>query len=298
MLDHNFPLFSTNRSRTFDFRNLALPPGATLTRADSTTCATYTSAAGLIVTVAANVPRWTWSGGALQGLLVEPSRTNSIIRSEAFDNAAWGKAGGGTGSAPVVTADHAVAPDGNSTAERIVFDCGAGVTGSDSSLLNATSFSVTMGDSYVSGSYVKGTAGEQLILRPGGDVAYILHTFTGGWDRMYQGGASAVTGNKAFSSGIRQAQLGTMNALVTCWYWGAQGEIGGTTPSSYIKTDGSAVTRAADVLTLAVPNGTYTAVIERVSGVTTLFGQAVTTGVYTVPTDVSPLRRVTLRRAG
>lgn len=38
--------------------------------------------------------------------------------------------------------------------------------------------------------------------------------------------------------------------------------------------------------------------IERLSGVTRLSGQVVTGGTYTVPTDVSPLRRVALRRTG
>jgi hypothetical protein len=76
--------------------------------------------------------------------------------------------------------------------------------------------------------------------------------------------------------------------------WGSQIEAG-SAPSSYIPTAGSAVTRAADVLTLAAPNGTYAVDIERLSGTTNLTGQAVTAGTYTVPTDVSPLRRVTLR---
>ena len=54
------------------------------------------------------------------------ARYNQLTYSEQFDNAVWGKdfSGGGS-SAPVVTANYGVAPDGTTTADRIQFTRGA-----------------------------------------------------------------------------------------------------------------------------------------------------------------------------
>src|SRR6267142_838763 len=72
-------------------------PRATFTRADATTCATYIKNDGLVYTAAANVLRTEWvdlDGDGVRetpGLLLEGSRTNQFIRSEAIDDGAWTK---------------------------------------------------------------------------------------------------------------------------------------------------------------------------------------------------------------
>lgn len=66
--------------------------------------------------------------------------------------------------------------------------------------------------------------------------------------------------------------------------------------SSPIVTTSAAVTRAADVLSLAMADGTYDIDITRASGVTNVVGTVVSGGAYTVPTDLSPLQSVVARR--
>jgi len=60
--------------------------------------------------------------------LLKWSPHNQLTYSEQFDNAAWTKTSGGTGSAPTVTANAVAAPDGTVTADLVQFDKGAGVT--------------------------------------------------------------------------------------------------------------------------------------------------------------------------
>ncbi|MES2909839.1 MAG: phage tail protein [Pseudomonadota bacterium] len=75
---------------------------------------------------------------------VVSARINLLTKTDQFNDAAWGKTGGGTGIAPVVTANAALAPDGTMTADRIVFDKGAGATSTDQSRIqNAAIATIT-----------------------------------------------------------------------------------------------------------------------------------------------------------
>ena len=112
--DRNKPDFA------WDFRCGSLPPGSTFTRAS-----------GATVFDRDGVLKW--------------APENLVIQSQTFDNAAWTKAAGGTGSVPVVTANDALAPDGTLTADKVVFNAGAGTTTSDQSLITSTSITVTPG---------------------------------------------------------------------------------------------------------------------------------------------------------
>jgi hypothetical protein len=66
--------------------------------------------------------------------------------------------------------------------------------------------------------------------------------------------------------------------------------------TSPIITTSAAVSRPADVLGLALPDGTYAIDILRASGKTTIPIQTVTEGRWTVPPDISPLQRVVATR--
>src|SRR5689334_22188945 len=83
----------------------------TLTRADATTCATFADRDGILRTALANILRVEWvdlDGDGIRetpGVLIESSRTNSCLRSEALDDAAW------TADGTTVTANAAAAPD-------------------------------------------------------------------------------------------------------------------------------------------------------------------------------------------
>ena len=59
-----------------------------------------------------NIPRLDYSNGTCPSLLVEPQRTNRVLYSSSFDNAAWDKING------TMTANATTSPDGNLTAEQ------------------------------------------------------------------------------------------------------------------------------------------------------------------------------------
>src|SRR6267378_2002255 len=90
------------------------------TRADATTCATYIDYDGVIRLAAANLLRIEWvdlDGDGVRespGLFLEGSRTNSYLRSEEFDNAAWVK------TSATITANAALAPDGTTAGDTFV----------------------------------------------------------------------------------------------------------------------------------------------------------------------------------
>jgi len=78
------------------------------------TTATYVGSDGLIKTALANEVRFDYTNGSCPSILVEPQRTNLLLRSEEFDNAYWLKESAG------LTANQTTAPDGTNTADLIV----------------------------------------------------------------------------------------------------------------------------------------------------------------------------------
>ena len=77
------------------------------------TTATRVNENGIIESVANNIPRIDYTSG--QGaILVEPQRTNLVLRSEEFDNASWLK----SGSATTITENTTTAPNGTLTADK------------------------------------------------------------------------------------------------------------------------------------------------------------------------------------
>lgn len=108
--------------------------------------------------------------------------TNLILRAEEFDHAAWGKTGGGTGAAPVVTANTAQAPDGTMTADRIQFSQGAGVAGGDFSIIGQSGGALTTPAASV---YLKSNDGNNhtILVRPSTASGFTAFTVTPVWQR-------------------------------------------------------------------------------------------------------------------
>jgi hypothetical protein len=102
----------------WDFRSGAIPPGATFTRGSS---GWYFNSAGVLTSASSNVARFDYDPATLSplGYLAEMQSTNLLLRSEAFDNAAWSK------TTSSVSADQAVAPDGNTTMDKLIEDATA-----------------------------------------------------------------------------------------------------------------------------------------------------------------------------
>lgn len=223
----------------FDFTGGVLPVGASLTRASA---GTRTSAAGLVVSEAANVARFDHDPAtlALAGLLVEPARINALTYAEQFDQAAWTKV------SVTATANDRVAPDGSTTAERLVL-------GGNGYLQRAVSGTVMTASVWLYAS----AAGSGIQLGFYDDVAtgqYAAVPLAAGvWTRV------VVTRTLHPSSTDRRMQLLASASGATIWAWGAQVEANGSA-TSYIPTAAATASRSADVLTLAlgVADGTAT----------------------------------------
>jgi hypothetical protein len=219
-------------------------PAITFTRASN---ATFFDASGTLQTASNDTPRFDHSGGSSLGLLIEEARTNLLERSAEFDNAYWSKTSGGTGSAPVVTANVGVAPDGTTTADQIDFDRGAGNTSSDRSDIVRSSITVPATGDYTQSVWLKaataGDVGKQLAMRNVGGGAYLTVTLTANWVRYARTENTTTTTSRAWSI----ANRGTFTAdnTVSALVWGAQLEAGAF-PTSYIPTTSAAATRAAD----------------------------------------------------
>jgi hypothetical protein len=161
------------------------------------------------------------------------------LRSEEFDNATWIKA------TVNVTANYSIAPNGTTTAERIV-PTGGNVPG----YLNRVyqPINTILGTTYTFSVWAKSSASTPKmtlsILNTGGQVFSITNQWVRYSVQLTGTGGSAnlniYAGDVTFSTGITNSN----NEIEV---WGAQLEAGAY-PTSYIPTSSASVTRNADVI--------------------------------------------------
>ena len=223
---------------------------------------------GLIETVSSNVPRLNYPmiDGVVSGcpsLLLEPARTNLVQYSEDFNDASWGK------SNVSVNANSEISPSGDLTADTLT-KSSTGVDGTVTKVVSSTS------TGYVGSIFIKKDTNTsrfpEFFLRSSvnvveNEIYFQLNTSTGETAIRFQfGTASASTpvlingywrislytlANTDIRFGIRPSASNTLgtfdaNATGSTVVWGAQLEQG-SYATSYIPTQGSAVTRVADV---------------------------------------------------
>jgi len=223
------------------------------------TTATRVNSAGLIESVAINVPRLDYPPlGGCPSILVEPARTNLLLRSEEFNNASWAK----TGS--TVTANTTTSPDGNLTADKLIEDTS---TGSHSV---ARIGAISSAGTYTLSVYAKAAERTNIAIGNSSSNHFAIFNLSSG--TIVQGSQGTVT-NGAISSvdangyyriscniTVTAATSITINLVSTgtttsytgngtsgLFIWGAQLELG-SNPTSYIPTTTASVTRNADVI--------------------------------------------------
>ena len=224
------------------------------------TTATYVDADGVIQTALANEPRFDYSNGSCPSILVEPQRTNLLLRSEEFDNASWSKAN------VTVAANQTIAPDGNLTADLL-----AGIgTGTSYSYQNAT---VVSGQTYTISIFAKKNQTNFLqIFGSGGfgantwanfdlengtigskdaSTTATITAYPNGWYKCTISNTTVSTTDGCFFVPVNSATASrnpSFNATNHSIYiWGAQLEAG-SNATSYIPTVASTVTRNADAI--------------------------------------------------
>jgi hypothetical protein len=272
MLTPSFSLTATERvlpKLALDFTTASLDARVTVTRTTSATNpATYVNSSGLVALATNNQPRFDYNPITLvcKGLLIEEARSNLILQSEDLSSASWNKVvdGGVT-----ISANAIVAPDGNTTADKMIptvtsgFHC---VTQNVVVTTQSYSFSVfakageygylqifdSLTTDYVNFNLLTGVVGTS--------SAYTgsIEAFGNGWYRC--------KATNAFSASISGMRLGVVTAANASrgqafsgngsdglYLWGAQLEAG-TFATSYIPTTLTSLTRNADVVSMTGTN--------------------------------------------
>lgn len=261
-LSNAFPSVSPSLNLNF-VRNNRLDPRITYSRS---TTATYVGSDGYIKTAAINAPRFEYDPVLLapRGLLLEGPRTNLILYSEQFNNAAWTLASG------TVTANNAIAPDGTLSADKLVASSTAVpyldqahsiVSGSTYTYsIFVESAEVTLISMLLYGTYFNSGGANpsaSFNLSTGAITAQTttgatITNFGNGWWRI------SIT-HTATASGSSNNQLLRFTNSPTAgqglYAWGAQLEEA-FFASSYIQTTSAQVTRAADDMEITGSNFT------------------------------------------
>jgi len=206
----------------------------------------YTGYDGVLKYAGIDEPRFDYdaSGNSL-GLLIEEQRTNQLQHSEDFNS--WSLLNSGTGTAPIVTANQGVAPDGTMTCTRIQADRGAGTTPSDYSMVYSSIYAGLPNPHPVTVSiWARSTDGlstQEVLFSYETSEPGLFITVTGELQRFSLSAESVGLAYDRFRIGTRGSfsPMANVDILV----WGAQLEFA-TTPSSYIPTTTAAVTRTAD----------------------------------------------------
>ena len=229
----------------------------------------YWNSSGFLVAAADNTPRFDWdpNSHALLGCLIEPSRQNLLKWSEDISNGSvWGL------NAVTITADNTAAPDGATTADKVVEAATAAEHGANQFFTGAQNTDYTHSffykpsgrtwlyiqarkqDNTFAVGYVNCSGAGTIGSNSGWLSTPIVQQLPNGWYRVICSYNSATGASGAqffcqFASGDGGKSY-TGDGVSGGWVWGAVVEAG-SFATSYIKTTSATVTRGADVLTIS-----------------------------------------------
>jgi hypothetical protein len=235
------------------------------------TTATRVNSAGLIESVAINVPRLDYTGGGCPSILVEPERTNLVLYSEEFDNASWSKSG------TTISPNTTTSPSNTTTADKIVEVTAASLPrvspiGTVVTLVphtittfakaaERTQIRIVADSSAAKSAYydlINGT-----VVNVGASATASITLYNNGWYRCILTYTPSVIGNGFY---IATAEAGNTIAsgdnTKGVFLWGAQIEAG-SYATSYIPTTTAAVPRDAELISR---NNIYTNGLLSASG--------------------------------
>jgi hypothetical protein len=250
---------------------------------------TRTNAAGVIQTIGNNVPPHDYrnADGTLSTfprLNLEPQRTNLVLHSEDFTNAAWAK------SRTTISANVTTAPNGTLTADKFIATSATGVhTISQSGFTSqAYSFSVyaKAEEETVLSLFLRSASVGATFNLSNGTVSNITVTSAtitnvgDGWYRCFVYDSTPGTTINIYGK-TGSSYIG--NGIDGFYLWGAQSEAGAY-PTTYIPTTTAAVTRLADAASK--------------TGVSSLIGQTEgTLFVDIIPIDVTTTNAIGINNA-
>jgi hypothetical protein len=210
-------------------------------------------------------------------LLFEEQRSNGMLWSEQFDNAAWNK------SLTTITPNATYAPDGTLTADKLVETVATGFhevyqsTPCTNTKKQAPGVFVKAAERTWVVIFTNATAGEATYLNlatgalgnSNAGHAVRVEPFANGWYRLsvvHTATAANVYLDIAIATGNGVANYagdGTSGIYI----WGGQVDVDQCTPSTYIKTTNAIATRQADTLTFPFPqmvSQEYTVLVDAV----------------------------------
>jgi hypothetical protein len=266
MITPSFSLTATERvlpRLALDFTTASLDSRVTFTRAGNT--ATVVNSSGLIATINADLPRFDFNPVTLacNGLLIEESRTNSILYSNDLSQvSAW------TVSTATLTPNAVISPDGTQNAATISAAAQNPLAAQFYTIpLDAATYCISVYVKYVSGTKnfrlrcaltlgvavatnIAFNAETGAFVSSSAGAVYTITNAGNGWFRV-----TLLATNNSTNTRLNLQLFSGNDSTVTnsMAVYGCQSEVGAFA-TSYIPTVASTVTRNADVATMTSTN--------------------------------------------